>query len=85
MAGRLTSPQAVTPAKRSASRGSDNAHGYDDALNHGLMPKDMTARMQVVRAFVEMGGKVSMAAMRDEIGIDEPEDGEELLVVRSGE
>ncbi|MCB1473821.1 MAG: DUF935 domain-containing protein [Rhodobiaceae bacterium] len=63
------------------------------ALNHGLMPedcpqytlpvpkpKDMAARMKVVREFVEMGGKVGMAAMRDEIGIEDPDDDEELLV-----
>ncbi|MCC0054324.1 MAG: DUF935 domain-containing protein [Rhodobiaceae bacterium] len=63
------------------------------ALNHGLMPedcpqytlpvpkpKDLAARMKAVREFVEMGGKVGMAAMRDEIGIEDPGEDEELLM-----
>lgn len=55
------------------------------ALNHGLRPedcpaftipvpkpKDMTARMGVIKTFVDMGGEASMAEVRDEIGLGEP-------------
>lgn len=54
-------------------------------LNHGLQPdecprftipvpkpKDMTARIGVIKTFVEMGGKVSMAEVRDEIALADP-------------
>ena len=65
--------------------GAVRAGGQINEIGKAIQAHAESNGFQVVREFVEMGGKVSMAAMRDEIGIDEPEDGEELLVVRSGE
>ncbi len=55
------------------------------SLNHGLQPedcpqftlpvpkpKDMKSRMEVIKSFVEIGGEVSMAEVRDELALKDP-------------
>jgi phage gp29-like protein len=43
--------------------------------------EDTKLLIETTKTFVEMGGKVSMKKMRDRLGIDDPEDDEELLSV----
>lgn len=42
-------------------------------------PEDTKAMMDVVTAFVDRGGKISAAEVRDRIGFDDPSDDEDLL------
>lgn len=65
------------------------------SLNHGIppedcpqftlpvpKPKDMKSRMEVIKSFVEIGGKVSMAEVRDELALKDPGE-DELLGVKA--
>lgn len=67
------------------------------SLNHGIAPedcprltipvpkpKDIKTRMEVIKTFVELGGKVSMAEVRDELALGEPGK-DELLGVKAPE
>lgn len=47
-------------------------------------PEDTKAMMEVVTAFVDRGGKISAAEVRDRIGFADPDDGEDLLHPKGG-